>query len=67
MATSNPNPAAARPRKGAPPLKTATMERPKTENARSSGDPRYSMTGLRMGIETASNRAPNTPPISDAL
>ena len=67
MATINPKLAAARPRIGVPPLKTATMDNPNTEKANSSGEPRYNITGRRMGILTASSMAPNTPPMSEAV
>jgi hypothetical protein len=67
MAISRPTQAAATPRMGEEPDSTATMDRPNTEKDRSSGDPRYSMTGRRMGMETASSKAPKIPPIIDAV
>jgi hypothetical protein len=55
---------AARPRSGALPDSAATMERPKTANASSSGEPIYSMSGRNMGRLIPMSAAPNRPPIS---
>ena len=67
MAIMTPRQPAVRPRKGALPDRTATIEMPSTEKARSSGEPMNSITGRRIGTEIASSMAPKTPPISDDM
>ena len=67
IAIMMPRQPAASPRSGALPDRMATIDMPKTANANSSGDPRNSITGRRIGIETASRQAPNTPPIIDDM
>ncbi len=67
VAMSNPMQAAARPLSGAPPLSVATMDRPNTQIASSSGVPINNMTGRRIGTLTASSRAPSNPPRTEAV
>ena len=65
--TSSPNAAAHNPRSGDDPDSTATMDRPNTARPSISGEPKDSIKGLRMGMLTASRKAPNTPPRRDAV
>src|SRR5215470_9060701 len=58
---------AVRPRSGALPESTATIDMPRNEKASNSGEPRNNMTGRRIGIETAIRKAPNTPPMSEDM
>ena len=67
IAIMMPRQPAASPRNGALPDRMATIDMPKTANANSSGEPRNSMTGRRIGIETASRQAPKMPPIIDDM
>ena len=67
IAIMMPRQPAVRPRSGALPDSTATIEMPSTEKASSSGEPMNSMTGRRIGMVIASSNAPNTPPISDDM
>jgi len=67
MAIMTPSAAAVRPRRGALPDSVATNEMPSTENANSSGDPMYSITGRRIGIHSAISAAPNRPPSSEDM
>ena len=64
--TIRPSPAAVRPLSGARPLSVATMERPNSVNARSSGEPIASRIGRSTGMLTASTTAPTRPPASEA-
>ena len=62
MAIITPKQAAVRPRNGAFPDNTATIDMPRSEKASSSGEPRYRMIGRITGMATAMSRAPKTPP-----
>src|SRR5579883_3218055 len=66
-ATNTPNSATISPLRMLPWLTDATSVRPSTHTASSSGVPIASMNGRRIGIETASRTAPNTPPTIDEL
>ena len=59
-----PKQAMVRPRNGVLPDKTATIERPNTARASSSGEPMNKIIGRTIGSTTAINTAPNKPPIS---
>ena len=67
IAIMMPKQPAVSPRSGALPDRTATMDMPSMENASSSGEPMYSMTGRRIGMLIASSSAPKMPPISEDM
>ena len=58
-----PKQAAQTPRSGALPDSVDTIEMPKTEIASSSGEPRYKMTGRKIGRLIPIRNAPKMPPI----
>ena len=62
-----PRPAAVRPLSGARPDSVATMERPNSVKARSSGEPIASSTGRSTGMLMASTIAPIRPPASEEV
>ena len=64
IASIMPKQAAVRPRKGALPDSTDTMEMPKTASASSSGEPMKRIMGRMMGRVTPISTAPKRPPIS---
>ncbi len=66
MEIIRPSAAAVSPLSGARPDSVATMERPNSVNARSSGEPIESSTGRRIGMLSASTIAPIRPPPSEA-
>ena len=43
------------------------MDKPKIENAKSSGEPRYNMIGRKTGMLIPSSIAPKIPPKRDAV
>ena len=63
MASIMPKQAQVRPRNGALPDSTATMEMPNTASARSSGEPMKRMNGRITGSVSPISTAPNKPPI----
>ena len=51
----------------ADPLRLATMHTPSTAIMKNSGEPKVSTSGLRIGMDRVSTRAPKMPPMADTV